>query len=583
MPPASKGVGQFDSGYSDRRTTIYDLPTKNNRQRITNHDLRKTIHQPKHKENEMQSESEDAAVMNVDSSRSLPDSAAGGKSTIGQESAAERKEAAGSGSGTDVANDGGVGKKATSVRRRAASQANGRKSRGPVTEAGKSRSSQNARKPTDRLLGLTEVRTLHHQPGAALKLYREMIAPYEPAPALLARHIQDLARLYLELEALECIRDATLDHRAQQTTIHVRSSYREMDAELGVAPKEVFERGLHDLPDSPAKLKRQVDCLDTLKYHIERRDFDKIGPALRLLYGNELNPKSEEAKLVCIDCQRLMDPESGEPPSDQELSELLSLVDQQQQWAMSGYELELDKRTVTGSAAIARLAPQREDQWMYLQVERLRSAIDRKQWVITGLLQTPSLADRYGSTRSSGEGVGTGAPSGDPLPPGMVPKPKTNPRSALESAKVFENEPDNEPKRTQGDPAIGDATLSESVRAGKAAENEPERTQNEPETNLSFPHPDPFAATPCRSADCARGGRRSRRPRFVSAKLKARLDRVKRPKEHKEAAAGAQVKLPSLKPGCLVFSIICHNGSDRRVHNSNTHGGRRTVGRPARF
>ena len=142
------------------------------------------------------------------------------------------------------------------TRRRAASQANGRKSRGPVTLEGKQRSSQNARKPLDRLLGLTEARTLHHEPGAALKLYRELIAPYEPAPALLARHFQDLARLYLELEACESIRDALLDHRAQQNTIEVPSRYHEMDAELDVAPKEVFERGLQDLPDSPAKLKK---------------------------------------------------------------------------------------------------------------------------------------------------------------------------------------------------------------------------------------------------------------------------------------------------------------------------------------
>lgn len=89
--------------------------------------------------------------------------------------------------------------------------------------------------------------------------YRGRKRDYEPAPALLARHIQCLARLYLKLEAMESIRDTAFDHRAQQNTIEVRSSHRDMDAEPGVAPRKAFERGLHDLPDSHAKLKRQPD------------------------------------------------------------------------------------------------------------------------------------------------------------------------------------------------------------------------------------------------------------------------------------------------------------------------------------
>jgi hypothetical protein len=403
----------------------------------------------------MSSSNGNSEVITADTSQALFSGAAGGESLAPQESTVPAEVPAGvpvgEAAGTELASYGtrsgehGAEKRATSERRRAASQANGRRSRGPVTAKGKWRSSQNARKPLERLLGLTEARTLRYQPGAALKLYRKLIAPYEPAPALLARHVEDLARLCLELEAMESIRDATLDHRAQQNTIEVRTSYREMDAELGVPPKEVFERGLHDLPDNPAKLKAQLDGLDALKDNIARGEFHKMGPTLRLLYGNELNPKSQQAKLVCIDCQRLMDPEDGEALSDEELSELVSMIEREEQWAMSGYELELDRRTVTGSASIARLAPRRRDQWMYLQVERLRRAIDRKQWVITGLLQTPALADRYGPNSA---GVGQAGVQ-DPSPLGIAPKRKTNLRSTLESTKPPKNEPKtnlNEPK-----------------------------------------------------------------------------------------------------------------------------------------
>src|SRR5271169_3285753 len=94
----------------------------------------------------------------------------------------------------------------------AASQANGRKSRGRHTKEQRLAKEMAAKLPV-RLLGLAEARVLNQEPGAAERLYRELTAPYPYLPPLLARNLQDLARLYPELEAWERIRDAQLEQR----------------------------------------------------------------------------------------------------------------------------------------------------------------------------------------------------------------------------------------------------------------------------------------------------------------------------------------------------------------------------------
>jgi hypothetical protein len=192
---------------------------------------------------------------------------------------------------------------------------------------------------------------------------------------------------------LQRIRDAQLDHRAQQTAIQVRRLYREMDRELGVAPRDVFEKGLYSIEDSPAKFRMQFDALIVLRGQLQRREFGAMGTPLRQLYGNALGPAYERAQLICIDCKRLMDPNSV-PLSDEDVKILLRLVEREIEDTMEGYELELDERTKTEEARLADLAPTRQNHWMSVQEDRLRRAIDRKQWVITGLLQTLNLSQR---------------------------------------------------------------------------------------------------------------------------------------------------------------------------------------------
>ena len=83
----------------------------------------------------------------------------------------------------------------------AARRANSKKSTGAHTPAGKQRTLNNLKRHFGRLVGVPEALALDQEPGAAIHLYHELIAPYEPAPALLAMHFRDLARLQLELQA----------------------------------------------------------------------------------------------------------------------------------------------------------------------------------------------------------------------------------------------------------------------------------------------------------------------------------------------------------------------------------------------
>jgi hypothetical protein len=263
---------------------------------------------------------------------------------------------------------------------------------------------------------------LKQVPGAAELLYRKLIAPYGPeVPALLALHFQDLARLQLELQALESIRDAMLEHRAQQTAIMVRRLNHEMDRELHVAPRDVFEKGLYTIEDSPVKFRMQFDALLVLRSQLQRRQFGAMGTPLHQLYGNALDPAYERAQIICIDCQRLMDPKS-EPLSDEDMELLHAAVEHEIEDAMEGYGLELDERAKTAEARLAGLAPTRQDHWMSVQEDRLRRAIDRKQWVINGLLQTLKLYQKAE--------VGVPADAENETPHPYRPKP----RGSLESA-----------------------------------------------------------------------------------------------------------------------------------------------------
>jgi len=86
-----------------------------------------------------------------------------------------------------------------------------------------------------------------------------------------------------------------------------------------------------------------------------------------------------------------MNPEAGEPLTEDQFKMLTGLVEAEEQDAMDAWEIALNEKTMTEAAGRARLAPNRTDHWMNQQSERLRQAIDRKTRLAAMLIKTLGL------------------------------------------------------------------------------------------------------------------------------------------------------------------------------------------------
>lgn len=313
----------------------------------------------------------------------------------------------------------------------AANRANALKSTGPRTEAGRRRVGRKRvrlQQSAARLMGLTEARLLGQQPGTAEDLYRELTRPYQPLPPMLAMHFHDLARLHLELEAWERIRDSQLEERWRQGDIERRRRCHELLADLPGTAEEIFDTGVNRFPDSSAKARKQVECYNLLKDHIERGDYE-IEHLLRTLYGKDLKANAHRGETIVMRCERLMKPETGPPLTGQQIQELIRLLKDEEEAAVALFSLYVDRATMPESECRSRLGTTREDRSMSLQGERLRQAIDRKHWVINSLLQTLHLA-------GTGENTGRKRPrrrKTRPSPPSNLQANK--PTSSSESTK----------------------------------------------------------------------------------------------------------------------------------------------------
>jgi hypothetical protein len=250
----------------------------------------------------------------------------------------------------------------------------------------------------ERLLGLPEANILDKQPGAAVHLYTELAAPYQPIPPLLAMHFRDLARLQLELEAWEAIRDAEMEYRAQQTRLEIQRRRREMERSLDSFALEIYEKGIWRLPDSFAKLKEQTTYCVILADQIRKRDFSTVKMLLERLYGKDLHPDHERGRMICLGCRSLIDPEHHPPLTEDNFSVVLGWLEAEERDVIEARIAAEEQMELTLAAGRARLAPTREDHWMNRQGDRLRQAIDRKMRFTPVLLKALGLA--YESRRA---------------------------------------------------------------------------------------------------------------------------------------------------------------------------------------
>jgi len=283
----------------------------------------------------------------------------------------------------------------------AANRANAEKSTGPRTPEGKERSRINAFKYCSiRLLGAAEFKTVRMIPGEAEKLYQQLMTPYEPVPPMLALHFQDLARLHLELEAWERIRDAYLEHRGQQNELEMARRLQEIARDLPRISRET--QGLYRVEDSVAKFEAIINSLMLLDSQLHKRkingDTDNV---VKSLYGWDLNSDHDRGQEICYRWQALLSRKSR--PTRKAIQHLRDLVAIELQDARFAHTLRRNEKDMTPCACMAGLeANTIEEQRMFRHGQALRQAVDRKQGVINRLLRVLGLAAPESGERGCG-------------------------------------------------------------------------------------------------------------------------------------------------------------------------------------
>ena len=199
----------------------------------------------------------------------------------------------------------------------AASRSNGSKSKGPKTEEGKRRSSQNSYKHGLYAAPDSKTRQLMlrvgEDPDLLARLEREFKEALQPANAMEAMIVADIAKLYRDKALLE------------KSVRAMRLEQAEFKVECAPIDEEQLQAvGYLGVPNSIQAFNQAHALLDHLMERVERRQWavdDDLNRTLGLLGGNPLESWSEEARLLFEEAASL-NPESDQKAVDAKKNEI---------------------------------------------------------------------------------------------------------------------------------------------------------------------------------------------------------------------------------------------------------------------
>jgi len=198
-------------------------------------------------------------------------------------------------------------KRVVSAKQVAANQANATHSTGPRTERGKQVSSQNNFKHGFYAQLHPEVMTvLHEDPVEKVKILTGLMKSYpveNPAQQMVVDDIFDLRWQRLQ----------TARSRSAKMALSVKAVERQRDRmhlqinhDVGDIPQsEMLEKGLRNIPDSPAKFGVLIDKLEALIQQADELDYSQALPYLTAIYGRQASPRGATIFNLFLDMGRL--------------------------------------------------------------------------------------------------------------------------------------------------------------------------------------------------------------------------------------------------------------------------------------